>query len=87
MNAAMHSSIPLRRESICDLPFEIRQLIRLKNYVRRLTQDPRFNDRAHRSYLNSLKRQVDEAVANHMNILTTNRLRNLRPHDNQMYVH
>jgi hypothetical protein len=61
--------------------------MKFKNRMSILVQDPRYNNRENRTYLNSLQKEIGDAVANHRNFLTTKALQKLRPHGNDIYNH
>lgn len=87
INSAVHSAVPKIRVQYHDLPNDIKQMIRVKNQIRRTVQKPRFNTAENRRILNDMQRQVNIAVADHRNTTTRNELSHLRPHDNNMFNH
>lgn len=88
IDEAVNSSVPPKRVSGVEIPPWIRRLIGVKNYVRHMSQKPEFSrDRFLKSFQNFLQSRVRTSIADYRNAMTKKKLENLRPHDNQMYVH
>lgn len=85
--ASMASAVPRFRTSSCNLPRWIRLLIKDKNRYRRFVQNPRNETREIWSNLNQLQKREHLAVTDFNNSVNQNRLRDLRPHNNNIYSH
>lgn len=84
---SLRAATPRPSRSREDLPPCLKAMIRDKNRLRRLYQKPAFRNAMNKRTINELQHEIDVALREHENARLRNDLRDLRPYDNQMYVH